>query len=553
MIRNMFKARGRLAGLSILVLMLAASSAAQTPAPVEKQVATADEYLNRLVKDKQFSGAVLVARDGKVILSKGYGMANLEADVSNTPRTKFRIGSITKQFTATAIMMLQERGKLSTQDSVCKYVEPCPEAWRAVTVRHLLTHTSGIPSYTSMPDFIKTSTLPLKLGELIAGFRDKPLSFPPGEKFSYNNSGYVLLGHIIEKASGQEYESFLRQNIFEPLKMTSTGYDHTHEVLKGRASGYILNRDVLDNAPYLDMSLPHAAGALYSTVEDLYLWDQAHYSEKLLSKKSFGEMLTPFRNNYGYGWGVNDEYGLRRISHGGGINGFSTFIVRYPEERSTIIVLSNYQHANPSFISDRLARVFLSDRMKLPTAVKVDPLILKKYAGRYEADPNVRPNFIYDVYLENDQLWMTPSHESRRKLVAQSDSVFLDEFLPDARLTFTKDAGGNVSGMSIRIDGQDLTARRLELPAPSLAGNASFRLSGYPNARIVAIAGSFNNWNQSQYLFAREGDDWVARLKLEPGRYTYKFVVDGIWLLDPTNESVETDERGNRNSVLVVK
>ena len=551
--RNMNKARGRFAVLSVLVLMLAAASAAQTPAPVEKQVATADEYLNRLVKDQQFSGAVLVARDGRVVLSKGYGMASLEADVPNAPRTRFRIGSITKQFTATAIMMLQEKGKLSTQDSICKYVDACPEAWQAVTVRHLLTHTSGIPSYTSLPDFIKTSTLPAKLDELIARFKDRPLTFQPGEKFSYNNSGYILLGHIIEKVSGQDYESFLRRNIFEPLKMASTGYDHTSKVLKDRASGYILNGGALDNAPYLDMSLPHAAGALYSTVEDLYAWDQALYSEKLLSKKSFSEMLTPFKNNYGYGWGVNDQYGLRRISHGGGINGFSTFIARYPEEKSTIIVLSNYQHANPAFISDRLARVFLSDRMKLPTAVRVDPLILKKYAGRYEADPNVIPNFIYDVYLENDQLWMTPSHESRRRLVAQSDSVFLDEFLPDARLTFTKDASGNVSGMSIRIDGRDFTARRLELPAPSLAGNASFRLSGYPNARVVAIAGSFNNWNQSQYIFAREGDDWVARLKLAPGRYTYKLIVDGIWLLDPANQSVEADDRGNRNSVLVVK
>ncbi|HVF91592.1 MAG TPA: serine hydrolase [Blastocatellia bacterium] len=553
MIRKTDKRPGRPGLLALLVLLLAAAGAAQVPAPVDKQVAAADEYLSRLVRDKQFAGAALVARDGKVIMSKGYGMADLENGVPNGPRTKFRLGSITKQFTATAIMMLQERGKLSTQDPLCKYVEDCPEAWRGVTIRHLLTHTSGIPSYTNFPDFVKTMALPAKLEELIGRFKNRPLEFQPGEKFSYNNSGYILLGLVIEKVSGQEYESFLRQNIFEPLKMASTGYDHTSEVLKDRASGYLLSGDRIDNAPYLDMSLPYAAGALYSTVEDLYLWDQALYSEKLLSKKSFAEMFTPFKNNYAYGWGVNDQYGLRRISHGGGINGFSTFIARYPEEKATIIVLSNYQHANPAFISDRLERVFLADRIKLPVSVKVDPAVMKKYAGRYEADPNVLPNFILDVDLEKDQLWVTPSHESRRRLVAQSDTEFLDEFLSDSRITFTKDAGGDVAGMSIRIDGRDFTARRLELPPASLTGNAGFRLSGYPNARIVAVAGSFNNWNQSQYLFAREGDEWVARVNLPPGKHTYKFIVDGIWILDPANEAVEADERGNRNSVIVVK
>ncbi|HYP30059.1 MAG TPA: serine hydrolase [Blastocatellia bacterium] len=559
MMRKVNRRLARLAALPLLLTLLAVAGAAQAPrpaqapVPVEKQVATADEYLNRLVRDKQFSGAVLVARDGKVVLSRGYGMSNLESDVPNRPQTKFRIGSITKQFTATAIMMLQERGKLSTQDSVCKYMENCPEAWQPVTIRHLLTHTSGIPSYTSLPEFRKTMALPLRLDELIGRFKDRPLEFKPGEKFSYNNSGYVLLGHVIEKASGQDYESFLRQNIFEPLKMASTGYDHTSEVLRDRAYGYMLSGDRLENAPYLDMSLPHAAGALYSTVEDLYLWDQAHYSDKLLSKKSFDEMLAPFRNNYGYGWGVNDQYGLRRISHGGGINGFATYIARYPEEKSAIIVLSNFQHANPAFISDRLARIFLSERMKLPTAVRVDPEILKRYAGRYEVDPNALPNFIYDVDVENGQLWVTPSHQSRRRLIGQNDSQFLDEYLSDARFTFTKDAGGNVAGMSVRIDGRDFTARRLELPPASLTGNAGFRLSGYPNARIVAVAGSFNNWNQSQYLFAKEGDDWVARVSLAPGKYSYKFIVDGIWILDPANENVEDDGTGNRNSVLIVK
>ncbi|MFP5262629.1 MAG: serine hydrolase [Blastocatellia bacterium] len=539
--------------LVALCLALAASGAAQARDSNQGLTAKVDEYISGLVKANQFSGAVLLARDGRVLVSKGYGFANLEDETPNTPQTRFRLGSITKQFTATAIMMLEERGKLSVQDSICKYVEDCPQAWQAVTIRHLLSHTSGVPNFTSFPEYPKTMMQPATVDSLIARFKDKPLDFQPGERWSYSNSGYVLLGHVIEKLSGKSYEAFLQENIFDPLKMTNTGYDSPARIIKHRAAGYMPRGNVLINAPYLDMTIPHAAGALYSTVEDLYLWDQALYTEKLISKKSFDAMFTPVKNDYGYGWGINKQYGLTRISHGGGINGFVTYISRYPEAKAVVIVLSNFAHANPQAIATELAKMALADRMTLPVGVKVDPSALKNYAGRYQVDPKVVPNLVLDVTVEDGELWIKPSGEKKHKVIAISDSVFWDEEMENSRLTFSKDERGGAAGINIESGGMKFTAKRLTLPPPSLKGNTTFRLKGYPDARIVALAGSFNSWNQSQALFAREGDEWVCRIDLAPGKYAYKFVVDGNWMVDPANPVSEDGGGGNTNSILVVK
>src|SRR5689334_1725000 len=191
-----------------------------------------DEYMNAAVRQGKFSGSVLIAHEGKVLVSKGYGMASFELDVANTPRMKFRIGSLSKQFTAMAAMILQERGKLKVQDSVCLYVPQCPATWNDVTIHHLLTHTSGIPELLSLPDFQKTMTLPSPVAQTVERFKDQPLDFKPGEKFKYSNSGYVLLGYLIERVTGQTYEDFLKENIFEPLKMLSTGSDHNDLIIR---------------------------------------------------------------------------------------------------------------------------------------------------------------------------------------------------------------------------------------------------------------------------------------------------------------------------------
>lgn len=329
--------------------------------PVASQI---DDMLTKLAEQDLFSGSVLVAKDGEVLLTKGYGMANLELEVANTPQTKFRIGSITKQFTAMAILQLQQQEKLNVNDLICQYIEDCPEAWQPITIHQLLTHTSGIYNFTNASSYLDFKMQHANATETIGQFRDRPLDFSPGETWSYSNSGYILLGYIIEEVSGQSYASFLKDNIFEPLQMTATGYDNNDRVIKNRASGYSSKST---NADYIDMSVPHAAGGLYSTVEDLFLWDQALYTDTLIPASLREEMFTPFAQipdtelSYGYGWLVDTQLNHKRVSHSGGIEGFVTEIDRYPDDGVVIIVLSNLERTLPDTIALGIAKMVFGE------------------------------------------------------------------------------------------------------------------------------------------------------------------------------------------------
>src|SRR5262245_15545926 len=314
----------------LVVLLLAATAPSATaqdgkmPAK-EDLVAKADAYLAAQASVNRFSGSVLVAKGDDVLVAKGVGLANIEHQVPNTPQTKFRLGSITKQFTATAILLLAQQNKLSVEDLASKHVENCPEAWNAVTIHHLLTHTSGIPSFTSLPSYRESMPLPSPPSKTLDRVRDMPLEFTPGEKFTYSNSGYVLLGQIIEKVAGKPYEKLLPEVIFEPLGMKDTGYDLPAPIVPHRAAGYRRIGDQLANAAYLDMTIPHAAGALYSTALDLHRWSMALDEGKLISSGAYEKMFTPVKETYGYGWFIDKQFDRRRIGHGGGINGFSTY------------------------------------------------------------------------------------------------------------------------------------------------------------------------------------------------------------------------------------
>ncbi len=438
-----------------LLLVLAAIASAQDLAP------KFDEYMSALAKQQRFMGSVLVARDGKVIFSKGYGLANAELDTPNTPQTKFRLGSITKQFTAAAILLLQERGKLNVQDPICKYIDNCPAAWNEITLHHLLSHTGGVPNFTSFPDYQPKMMLPVTTQEMIARFKDKPLDFKPGEKWNYSNSGYFLLGHVIEKVSGESYEAFLQKNIFEPLKLTSTGYDHFDTILKNRATGYSLDKGKMVNSVYLDMSQPFSAGSLYSTVGDLFLWNEALYSGKLLSPKSLEAMTTPVKNGYGYGLGIQTKSGRRVISHGGGINGFSTFIARYADDKVTLVVLRNadYGSPGPGPITQDLAAILFGEKYEIPTAtaeVKVDPKLYDAYAGRYE----VAPNFILTISKEGDHLMAQATGQPKFELFPESETKFFLKVI-EAKVTFVKDATGKVTHLILH-QGGDREAKRID-------------------------------------------------------------------------------------------
>lgn len=330
-----------------------------------------DEYLNAWEKMGRFSGSVLIAKEGKVLFSKGFGMANHEHDIPNTTQTKFRTGSVGKQFTTASVMQLKEQGKLNVDDTLDKYIPDYPHGDK-ITIHHLLTHTSGIVNVTSLPEFQQRIRLPTTLEQNIQLFKEKPLEFEPGEKFKYCNSGYLLLGYIIEKVSGQSYEEYLKDNIFGPLGMENSGYDHPSTILKHRASGYNLTKKGLINGPYNDMSAPHAGGALYSTVEDLLLWDQGLYTETILKKSSLDKMFTPFKGNYGYGWRIDEIFGHKRIHHGGSIiGGFQMHIARYVDDGILIVFMCNLQPVNTRKISEDLAAIVFGKEYEIPTKDKL--------------------------------------------------------------------------------------------------------------------------------------------------------------------------------------
>jgi CubicO group peptidase (beta-lactamase class C family) len=364
-------------GLMMLCLLLSGCgrlplpvTQSPTPAPtptlaMENPASKIDQLLNSLTEREEFTGAVLVARNGEVLLSQGYGLADRDKKLPNTPHTKYRIGSITKQFTAMAILMLQAQGKLNVKDPVCLYIPDCPSAWKDITIHHLLIHTSGIPNFTNFPDYQAAKATPSSPEQTIARFKDEPLDFPPGEQWSYSNSGYIVLGHIIEQVSGQSYEAFLQQNIFEPLQMMDTGYDHNDGSL---AIGYTGIHDLWAEADFIDMTIPYAAGGLYSTVEDLYRWDQALYTGQLVPKELLDLMFTPHAKmpdpglGYGYGWFVGEMNNHKAVSHGGSIEGSATEIRRYIDDKVTIIVLSNRYTTDVVYTADLIAQTLFEER-----------------------------------------------------------------------------------------------------------------------------------------------------------------------------------------------
>ena len=345
------------------LLFLAVPCLAQDPARM-------DQVIQPYVANHQFMGSVLVARDGQVIYSKGYGSADLEWDVPNSPGTKFRLGSVTKQFTAASILLLEERGKLSVSDPVKKYLPGAPAAWDKITIFHLLTHTSGIPNFTGFPDYQKLEPFAATSEQLVARFRDKPLDFEPGEKWQYSNSGYVLLGHLIEKITGDSYEKFVRENIFTPLGMKDSGYDSNSAVIPHRASGYVPGKNGFENAGFIHMSIPHSAGALYSTTEDLLKWEQGLFGGKLLKAESLQKMTTPFKSNYAFGLQVETTGGHKVIEHGGGIEGFNTELAYYPDDKLTVVVLANVNGGAPGEISRKLAAIAHGENVKLQSERK---------------------------------------------------------------------------------------------------------------------------------------------------------------------------------------
>lgn len=322
--------------------------------------AALENYVEGYEERGYFSGTLLLAKDNQILLQKAMGYANFEHGVKNTTKTRFRIGSITKGFTAMAILLLCEKGLLRLEDPIQLYMEDVTYEDR-VTIHHLLTHTSGIPNFTSLPDYWATTMrLPTTLQQIVRSIARLPLDFAPGTRYEYSNSGYILLTAIIEKVSSTSYARFLREHIWLPLGMLDTGCEENRAVVKGLATGYTVWEDFI-HTEYIDMTIPRGAYGMYSTVEDLWRWDQALYTEQLISAEWMVKLFEPHASHYGYGWAVHHHGGKKVISHFGDINGFQSDLYRCVDDHLVVIALSNVNLTPVAKLTRDLAKIALGE------------------------------------------------------------------------------------------------------------------------------------------------------------------------------------------------
>lgn len=435
--------------------------AVATPSETDQLAQQIDALLSPLYPADEPGAAVIVARDSQVLFRKAYGMADLELGVPLRPEMVFPLASMTKQFTAAAIMILAEQGKLSVQDPITKFLPDYPVHGHEITIEHLLTHTSGIFDYTEIPGYLTGNRVraDVTLEELIDQFKNQPMRFAPGERFAYSNSGYVLLGAIIEKVSGQSYEEFLQEQIFAPLGMKDTFYGNQTRIIPNRVSGYVYRPQGYVNAPFWSMTQSYAAGALLSTVDDLALWDAALYSEKLLSKESLEKIFSPstLRNGeptaYGYGFRISKLRGRRVIRHGGWILGFHSHGLRLPDERLYVAILSNAlgSGANPATVATKIAALGIGQPFTDWVAIELAPEVLEGYAGIYQIDDeNQRV-----VTLEDGKLYTQRTGGPKLQAFPASETEF---FYFKGSLTYfrlVKDEAGNVTHMLLYVEGAD--------------------------------------------------------------------------------------------------
>jgi CubicO group peptidase (beta-lactamase class C family) len=445
--------------LSLFALILPARAA---------DVARMEQVLQAAAVDNKFMGAVLVAQGDTILLDKGYGSANLEWNIPNTPETRFRIGSLTKQFAAAAILLLEERGKLKLDDLIKTYYPDAPAGWDKVTLFNLLTQTSGIPDYTDAPDFGDMMKLQRTPQQLIATVRDKTLDFAPGEKFAYSNSNYVLLSRVIEKAGGMPFPIFLQDNIFKPLTMKDSGFDSA-AITERLASPYSRRGGAIVNATYIDPSVQVGGGAIVSTTHDLLTWEKALLGGKLLSPASLKKMLTPFREARGPGAPSKAGYGMgvyvgtnpdrrREIALTGSSAGVVTMMAAYPDDNIVVILLSNTATTPFQDIVSKLSDLAFGKTIILPSErkqVAFQPQVMLRYVGRYQP----RPGVVLEIARDGAALTAQFGSNPRIPLYPQSDASFFGRDI-DVQVDFNV-AGGRAASLVWRVDGIVLNAPRL--------------------------------------------------------------------------------------------
>ncbi|MEW6437896.1 MAG: serine hydrolase domain-containing protein [Pseudomonadota bacterium] len=402
-----------------------------------------------------FAGGVLVAQNGVPLLRDGFGLADREWSIAHRPTGKFRLGSLTKQFTATLVLQLMERGQLALDDRIAQHFPDAPATWADVTLFHLLTHTSGIPSYTSLPHFFaQEARRDRSPREIIALTEKMPLEFPPGSAFKYNNGGYVILGHIIELITGRRYESILQDNILDPLGLKNTGYEHDAAIIPERVPGYRFKNGQIEKAGFLAMSVPHAAGSIYATLDDLLIWQRALVAAKPFSPASAALMFKDHGHGYGFGWGIQEQFGRRQFVHAGGINGFSVVVSYYPDDDLFVAVLANIQAAPVQKIARDLAALHFGLDEEKSTLV-LDAALLADYVGIYRLASG-RP---LRVTQDGARLFAETGDYGRQDLRAIDDQTFAGR-LVDWELRFAADGVEQAQSVILVRDGTEMKGVR---------------------------------------------------------------------------------------------
>ena len=401
---------------------------------------------------QDFSGAVLIARGSRVLVDKAYGMANCELAVTNTPQTRFRIASVSKQFTAAAVLLLEQRKLLSTDDTVAKFI-PDFSRGKEITIHHLLTHTSGITgSMENLPEIQQDLQAFHPLVDLAEMLKKSVPESPPGSRTAYSNKNYILLAYIVEKVSGEHFGPFLRHSIFEALDMNDTGSEEYMEVVPHLATGYEPGVFGVEAAPIDDWWNNVGAGTIYSTVEDLYKWDRALYSDKLLTAGSRKKMFTEYlQGGYGYGWGFRERFGRKVIAHNGREPGFVADISRYVDDDAVTIVVGNIGSGAADLIRQDLGAILFGEKYALPEKrprVSLDERTLDPFVGQYEMFPG---NFL-TVRKVEDHLVLKAEGTPYSVLTPESDTSFFMRALY-AMVIFKKDPTGRVTGLIWRQNG----------------------------------------------------------------------------------------------------
>ena len=444
----------RILFLVLAVLGVATSSRAQ-------DIARMEQVVQSYVTNRTFAGAVLVAHDADVIVSKGYGLANAEWNIPSTPSARFKVASITKQFTAAAILLLEERGRLRIDDLVKTYLPEAPSSWDRITLFHLLTHTAGFPGLQSPPTNRQAAVE--SPDGTVAGFvtalMQRPLESQPGERFNYTNSGYLVLGHLIQKLTGQTYETFVRDNIFVPLGMQDTGLD-SPSVIARRAGSYTVTPKGLVNAGSpSDRIVPNTSAGLYSTTEDLLRWQNGLYGGKVLSKTSLTKMTTPHKDDYGLGVYIRTIDGRRAATHGGGAPPFAN-LTYFFDRGISVVVLGNLNVAPSAQIAAYLGALAHGDTVQLMSeknVITLAPAMIAAYAGSYQSANGQR----IAVKVDGTQLALQPTGGPALPLLAESESRF---FIREAnvQIEFVRDGTGTVTQLIV-LQGT-LQERALRVP-----------------------------------------------------------------------------------------